>query len=146
MDPAHPFPFVSNRTLTLMVTARYQNASDPMMARIKVPIGFGIPRFLRIANQNDFVRLEDVVANNLDLLFPSMLIDSYELFRVTRNANTERDEDEADDLLALIESELRDRRFAPIVRLEVLTGMNPVHRGMLAAELGLDDRSDVFEV
>jgi polyphosphate kinase len=146
MDPAHPFPFVSNLSLNLLVTARYQDDSDPMMARVKVPIGFGIPRFLRVASQNDFVRLEDVVANNLDLLFPSMLIDSYELFRVTRNANTERDEDEADDLLALIESELRDRRFAPIVRLEVLTGMNPVHRGMLAAELGLDERSDVFEV
>ena len=146
MDPAHPFPFVSNLSLNLLVTARYQDDSDPMMARVKVPIGFGIPRFLRIANQNDFVRLEDVVANNLDLLFPSMIIDSYELFRVTRNANTERDEDEADDLLALIESELRDRRFAPIVRLEVLAGMNPVHRGMVAAELGLDERSDVFEV
>ena len=146
MDPAHPFPFVSNLSLNLLVTARYQNDSDSMMARVKVPIGFGIPRFLRIANQNDFVRLEDVVANNLDLLFPSMIIDSYELFRVTRNANTERDEDEADDLLALIESELRDRRFAPIVRLEVLAGMNPVHRGMVAAELGLDERSDVFEV
>ncbi len=146
MDPAHPFPFVSNLSLNLLVTARYQNDSDPMMARVKVPIGFGIPRFLRVGNQNDFVRLEDVVSNNLDLLFPSMLIDSFELFRVTRNANTERDEDEADDLLALIESELRDRRFAPIVRLEVLTGMNPVHRGMLAAELGLDERSDVFEV
>ncbi len=146
MDPAHPFPFVSNLSLNLLVTARYQDDSDPMMARVKVPIGFGIPRFLRIANQNDFVRLEDVVANNLDLLFPSMIIDSFELFRVTRNANTERDEDEADDLLALIESELRDRRFAPIVRLEVLAGMNPVHRGMVAAELGLDERSDVFEV
>jgi polyphosphate kinase len=146
MDPAHPFPFVSNLSLNLLVTARYQNDSDPLMARVKVPIGFGIPRFIRVGKQNDFVRLEDVISNNLDLLFPSMLIDSYELFRVTRNANTERDEDEADDLLALIESELRDRRFAPIVRLEVLIGMNPVHRGMLAAELGLDERSDVFEV
>ena len=146
MDPAHPFPFVSNLSLNLLVTARYQNDSDPLMARVKVPIGFGIPRFLRVGKQNDFLRLEDVVANNLDLLFPSMLIDSYELFRVTRNANTERDEDEADDLLALIESELRDRRFAPIVRLEVLSGINPVHRGMLAAELGLDERADVFEV
>src|SRR5260370_11295849 len=146
MDPAHPFPFVSNLSLNLLVTARYQNDSDPMMARIKVPIGFGIPRFLRIANQNDFVRLEDVVANNLDLLFPSMIIDSCELFRVTRNANTERDEDEADDLLALIESELRDRRFAPIVRLEVITGMNATHRGQLAAELGLDHRSDQIAV
>ncbi len=146
MDPAHPFPFVSNLSLNLLITARYQNDSDPLMARVKVPIGFGIPRFLRVGNQSDFVRLEDVVANNLDLLFPSMLIDSYELFRVTRNANTERDEDEADDLLALIESELRDRRFAPIVRLEVVRGINPVHRGMLAAELGLDERADVFEV
>jgi polyphosphate kinase len=146
MDPAHPFPFVSNLSLNLLVTARYQNDSDPLMARVKVPIGFGIPRFLRVGTQSDFVRLEDVVANNLDLLFPSMLIDSFELFRVTRNANTERDEDEADDLLALIESELRDRRFAPIVRLEVMVGINPVHRGMLAAELGLDERADVFEV
>ena len=59
------------------------------------------------------------MAHNLDLLFPGMEIDACELFRVTRNANTERDEEEADDLLALIESELRDRRFAPIVRLEV---------------------------
>jgi len=146
MDPAHPFPFVSNLSLNLLVTTRYQNDSDPLMARVKVPLGFGIPRFLRIGNQNDFIKLEDVIANNLDLLFPSMLIDSYELFRVTRNANTERDEDEADDLLALIESELRDRRFAPIVRLETITGMNATHRGMLAAELGLDERSDVFEV
>jgi polyphosphate kinase len=146
MDPAHPFPFVSNLSLNLLVTARSQNDSDALMARVKVPIGFGIPRFLRVGNQSDFVRLEDVVANNLDLLFPSMLIDSYELFRVTRNANTERDEDEADDLLALIESELRDRRFAPIVRLEVLSGISTVHRGMLAAELGLDERADVFEV
>ena len=146
MDPAHPFPFVSNLSLNLLVTARYQNDSDPLMARVKVPLGFGIPRFIKIGNQSDFVKLEDVIANNLDLLFPSMLIDSFELFRVTRNANTERDEDEADDLLALIESELRDRRFAPIVRLEVITGMNATHRGMLAAELGLDERSDVFEI
>ncbi len=146
MDPAHPFPFISNLSFNLLVTIRYDAESEPLMARVKVPLGFGIRRFLKVGRGNDYVRLEDVMANNLDLLFPSMEIDSCELFRVTRNANTERDEDEADDLLALIESELRDRRFAPIVRLEVMTGMNPVHRGMLAAELGLDERSDVFEV
>jgi polyphosphate kinase len=146
MDPAHPFPFISNLSFNLLVTIRYDAESEPLMARVKVPLGFGIRRFLKVGRGSDYVRLEDVMANNLDLLFPSMEIDSCELFRVTRNANTERDEDEADDLLALIESELRDRRFAPIVRLEVMTGMNPVHRGMLAAELGLDERSDVFEV
>lgn len=147
MDPAHPFPFISNLSLNLLVTLRYESEnSDPLLARVKVPLGLGIPRFLPVGKSSEFVRIEDVVANNLDLLFPSMKAESCELFRVTRNANTERDEDDADDLLALIESELRDRRLAPIVRLEVLSGMNAVHRGMLAAELGLDERNDVFEV
>ncbi|MBV8453492.1 MAG: polyphosphate kinase 1, partial [Deltaproteobacteria bacterium] len=89
--------------------------------------------------------LEDVIAHNLDLLFPQVEIAKCELFRVSRNANAERDEEEADDLLALIETELRDRRMAPIVRLETERGMEPVHRGMLAAELGLDEHADVFE-
>jgi polyphosphate kinase len=74
-----------------------------------------------------------------------MEIATTELFRVTRNANTERGEEQADDLVALIEAELRDRRFAPIVRLEVEVGIEPNHRGMLAAELGLDEAFDVYE-
>jgi len=115
------------------------------MARVKVPLGHGISRFMRVGTENRFVPLEDVMDDNLDLLFPGMEVTSCEFFRVTRNANTERDEEEADDLLALIESELRDRRFSPIVRMEVAKGMDTVHRGMLAAELGLDEREDVFE-
>jgi polyphosphate kinase len=83
--------------------------------------------------------------NNLDMLFPGMEIVSCELFRVTRNANTEKDEEEADDLLAMIESELKERKFAPIVRLEVVAGMSPLHRGRLASELELDEDNDVFE-
>ena len=146
MDPAHPFPFISNLSLNLLVTLRAPDDTELSLARVKVPVGLGIPRFLRVDGTRRFVRLEDVVAHNLDLLFPEARIDGYEFFRVTRNANTERDEDEADDLLALIESELRDRRFAPIVRMEALRGMNPAHRGMLAAELGLDEHDDVFEV
>jgi polyphosphate kinase len=146
MDPAHPFPFVSNLSLNFLVSLHYPEDGEPLLARVKVPIGTGIPRFLRVGEGNHFVRLEDVMSHNLDLLFPDMAIDTCQLFRVTRNANTERDEEEADDLLALIESELRDRRFAPIVRLEVAKGMSAVHRGMLAAELGLNERIDVFEV
>jgi polyphosphate kinase len=145
IDPAHPFPFVSNLSLNLLVTIRDPRESEPSMARIKVPVGLGIPRFLRVGQDNRFVRLEDVIAHNLDLLFPGIRVGACELFRVSRNANTERDEEEADDLLSLIETELRDRRFAPIVRLEVLAGMDPTHRGMLAAELGLDENADVFE-
>jgi polyphosphate kinase len=145
LDPAHPFPFVSNLSLNLLVTVRYPGDAESVMARVKVPLGHGISRFLRVGTENRFVPLEDVMDDNLDLLFPGMEVTSCEFFRVTRNANTERDEEEADDLLALIESELRDRRFSPIVRMEVAKGMDATHRGMLAAELGLDEREDVFE-
>ena len=147
MDPAHPFPFVSNLSLNILVTLRRSDSDpDSLRARVKVPVGGGIPRLLRVGTEQVFVPLEDVMAANLDLLFPGMIIDNVELFRVTRNANTEKDEEQADDLLALIETELRERRFAPIVRLTVAEGMTPLTRGFLAAELGLDEDEDVFEI
>jgi polyphosphate kinase len=147
MDPSHPFPFISNLALNLLVSLRYPGGSANHYARVKVPMVKGIaPRFLRVDDSNTYVKLGDVVANNLDLLFPGMVITSCELFRVTRNAIVEIDEEEADDLLAMIETELRDRHFAPIVRLQVEKDMDPTHKGMLAAELGLNEESDVFEV
>jgi polyphosphate kinase len=145
MDPAHPFPFISNLSLNLLVTLRFPHESQLTMARVKVPVGSGVPRFLQVGNANHFVLLEDVMRHCLDDLFPGMEIASTELFRVTRNANTVRGEEQADDLVAMIEAELRDRRFAPIVRLEVENGIDPNHRGMLAAELGLDEERDVYE-
>jgi polyphosphate kinase len=146
MDPAHPFPFVSNLSLNLLVSLHYPNDPAPLMARVKVPIGAGVPRLIRVRDSLAFVPLEEIIANNLDLLFPGMLIERTELFRVTRNADVESDEEKADDLLALIESELQERKFAPIVRLEVALGMDSSHRGWLAAELGLDEQADVFEI
>ena len=145
MDPAHPFPFISNLSLNLLVTLRFPHERQLTMARVKVPVGGGVPRFLRVGNEKCFVLLEDVMANCLAELFPGMEVDSVELFRVTRNANAERGEEQADDLVQLIEAELRDRRFAPIVRLEVEQGISENHRGMLAAELGLDEELDVYE-
>ncbi len=145
MDPAHPFPFISNLSLSLLVTLRYRDDEEPIMNRIKVPLGSGVPRFLRIQDSDHFVPLEEVMAHNLDLLFPEMEVESCEFFRVTRNANTELEEDQAEDLLSMIETELRDRKFAPFVRLEISAGMSDLHRGMLAAELGLDEGADVFE-
>jgi len=145
MDPAHPFPQISNLSLNLLVTLRTPMESAPVMARVKVPTGPIISRFIRVGAGNKFVPLEDVMANNLDALFPDIEVMSCEVFRVTRNADTEREEEAADDLLEMIESELRDRKFAPIVRLETTTGIEPLHRGMLAAELGLDEDEDVFE-
>jgi polyphosphate kinase len=146
IDPAHPFPFVSNLSLNLLVNLRYPGSGELSLARVKVPIGSGAPRFLPINDQTRFVLLEDIMANNLDMLFPAMEVVDCELFRVTRNANTDKREEHADDLLALIESALRERKFAPIVRLEILPGMNTSHRGLLAAELGLNQQADVFEI
>ncbi len=144
-DPAHPFPFISNLSLNLLVSLRSSKDAVPSLARVKIPVGVGIPRWLRVGNGERFVRMESVMAHNLDLLFPGMEIEGFAMFRVTRNANTERDEEQADDLLELIQSELRDRRFASVVRLEVASSMPSLHRGMLAAELGLDEELDVFE-
>ena len=147
MDPGHPFPFISNLALNLLVTLRHKGGTLPHIARVKVPVTRDIaPRFLQVGDERTFVRLDDVVANNMDLLFPGMEIESCELFRVTRNAIVETDEEEADDLLVMIESELRHRHFAPIVRLQITKGMSTTHRGMLAAELGLDEENDVYEV
>jgi polyphosphate kinase len=145
MDPAHPFPFVSNLSLNLLVSLRYENDSESLLARVKVPASGGTPRYLRIGTSRTFVDLADVMANNLDLLFPGMEIEACSMFRVSRNANTERDEEEAEDLLEMIEIELRERKFAPVVRLQVDKTMQPMLRGRLAAELGLDEQADVFE-
>jgi polyphosphate kinase len=146
LDPAHPFPFLSNLSLNLLVTGQPPDRTEPVMARIKVPVGQDVPRLLQLREKRHFVPLEELISHNLDALFPGLNITSSELFRITRNANTERDEEEADDLLELIESEVLERRFAPIVRLEIQPGMDPVHRGVLVSELGLNDADDVFEV
>lgn len=145
VDPAHPFPFISNLSLNLLVTLRNPGSEISSLARIKVPIGTDTQRFIRLGDSHRYARLEDIMANNLDLLFPGMEIDACEFFHVTRNANTERDEANADDLLMLIEAELRTRKFAPIVRIVVQADMDTKRRGRLAVELGLDANTDVFE-
>ena len=145
MDPAHPFPFISNLSLNLLVQVRFPNQEGrTSLARIKVPTGENLPRFIQLPNRNHFVPIEEVLRSNLDMLLPEMVVNSVYMFRVTRNANTERNEEHADDLLSMIESELRDRRFAPIVRLQIQGDMDETSRGMLAAELGLNESEDVF--
>lgn len=144
VDPAHPFPFISNLSLNLLVTLRYPGETDVSLARVKVPVGAGVDRFQRVGTSYRFVPLEEVMANNLDLLFPGMKIISCEFFRLTRNANTSKEEEHADDLLEMIETALHNRKFAPIVRLQVKPDIKPLHRGRLAAELGLDEEKDVF--
>ncbi len=145
IDPAHPFPFISNLSLNVLVTASEPRSNHQFLNRIKVPLGVGVPRFIRIGNKHLYITFEELIANNLDDLFPGLTIHSYEYFRVTRNAITDRQEEQANDLLSMIESAMRDRKFADIVRLQTAENMAPHHRGMLAAELGIDEQEDVFE-
>lgn len=147
IDPAHPFPFISNLSLNLLVQVKFPGTeSRTSLARIKVPTSEHVRRFVQLPGRAHFVAIEEIVRNNLDMLIPEMDVLSVYMFRVTRNANTERNEEHADDLLSMIESELRDRRFAPIVRLQVQGDMDLTSQGMLAAELGLDENEDVFNV
>jgi len=145
IDQAHPFPFISNLSLNLLVqTQAADKQGKRSLTRIKIPTRNGLKRFVQLPERAHFVAIEDVVRHNLGLLLPEIKIVSSYVFRLARNANTERNEEHADDLLSMIESELRDRRFAPIVRLQIQGDMDETSRGMLAAEFGLDEKADVF--
>ncbi|MGR9043878.1 MAG: polyphosphate kinase 1 [Gammaproteobacteria bacterium] len=146
IDPAHPFPFISNLSLNLLAGVYATEPEDMTQVRIKVPVSARVPRFIQVGDEYLYIALGDLIANNLDLLFPGMKIAFCDLFRVTRNAITEKNEDQADDLLQMIESELRERKFASVVRLEIASTMKKLQRGMLAAELGLNEEQDVFVV
>ena len=113
-----------------------------------MPVGAGIPRFLRVGDGEPLRARSRTSWRTTSISLPRHGRSSRcELFRVTRNANTERDEDEADDLLAMIESELRDRRFAPIVRLEVDEGHEARAIAACSPPSSASTRtSDVFEV
>jgi polyphosphate kinase len=145
IDPAHPFPFISNLSLNLLTAVSEENDSQVYFNRIKVPTGVGIPRFIKVGGKHLYITFEELIANNLAELFPGMVVHSHSVFRVTRNAITDRMEEQANDLLVMIESALRDRKFADIVRLQVAGDMSALHRGMLAAELGINEKDDVFD-
>jgi polyphosphate kinase len=140
VDPAHPFPYISNLSLNLAVTVRDPSTGEERFARVKVPPL--LPRFVELPNDDRFVLLEQVIAARLDALFPGMEVLAHHPFRVTRDADFEL-EDEAEDLLEAIESELRRRsKFGRVVRLEVDTKMTGEVLELLCRELELSD-SDV---
>ena len=142
VDPGHPFPYISDLSLSLAVTVRDPLSGENLFARIKVPPV--LPRLLEVAPQT-YILLEQVIAANLDALFPGMEIVEHHLFRVTRNADLSIEEDEAPDLLMAIEEELRRRRFGKVVRLEIERSMPAQTRTLLARGLGVD-QSDIYEV
>jgi polyphosphate kinase len=131
-----PFPYISNLSLSLIVRLHDPDSDHDAFARVKVPKEV-LPRFVEIS-KDTFIPLEDIIASNLDALFPGMKIISYDLFRVTRDADFEVS-DEADDLLQAVEDELRRRRFGEVVRLEVGSNMDPALRTRLIEWLEVDE-------
>ena len=175
VDPGHPFPFLSNLSTSLGVMLRTPEQSQAyalgnddgadslQFARVKVPSV--LPQWLELDAEHGpplypgaaeadgapppkrqrFVRLMDVIRRNLPALFDGMDIVSCEPFRITRNADLERDEDDAEDLLELINQELRNRKFASAVRLEVDGDPDAKVNRFLLSELSLND-DDVYEM
>jgi polyphosphate kinase len=144
VDPAHPFPYISNLSLNLAVIARDPLTREPRFARVKVPPL--LPRFLKVSGGRRFVPIEQVIAAHLDLLFPGMKIESFHVFRVTRDADIEIEVDEAEDLLSALRTELLRRRRTPeAVRLEVNPTMPKELRALLQRELDLKS-ADVYVI
>ncbi|HXF31739.1 MAG TPA: polyphosphate kinase 1 [Solirubrobacterales bacterium] len=138
-----PFPYISNLSLSLAVLLRDPESGVEIIARVKVPKEL-LGRFLPVGGEGTFVPLEQVIAANLDHLFPGTEVVDYGFFRVTRDADFNVS-DEADDLLQAVQDELRRRRFGEVVRLEIATGMNPKLRHELVGALRLEDR-EVYDI
>ncbi len=138
-----PFPYISNLSLSLAVLLRDPESEVEIVARVKVPKEL-LGRFVAVGAEGTFVPLEQVIAANLDALFPGTEVVDHGFFRVTRDADFTVS-DEADDLLQAVQDELRRRRFGEVVRLEMDSGMNPKLRHELVGALRLEDR-EVYEI
>lgn len=151
VDPGHPFPYISNRSLNLAVVIQDPDTGEELFARVKVPKV--LPRFLRLPENLwgksavwTGVPLEQIMAHNLASLFPGMNVLECHPFRVTRNADLELEEDEAEDLMLAIEQELRKRRLAgSVVRLEIQPTTSESVLKTLIQELSID-QNEVYEV
>ena len=137
VDPGHPFPYISNLCLNLVVRVVDPASGEQRIARVKVPPL--LPRFVVLPDGRRFVPVEQVIAAHLDRLFPAMDIAEHHVFRVTRNADLSVDEDDAEDLLAAVELELHRRRFGQAVRLEVSAGISTELLDMLVAEVDVPE-------
>jgi polyphosphate kinase len=146
-DPAHPFPFVSNLSLSLAVELSEKEDEHAHFARVKVPPS--LPRLIPVPPEDgpttDFLLLEDLVEAHLPQLFPGMRIRGASSFRVTRDADMEIREDEAADLLRTVAENVRKRRFGAAIHLEVDRRCPPAVRELLRQHLELDPE-DVYEV
>ncbi len=143
VDPAHPFPYISGLSLNLAVLIRDHGGGPSRFARVKVPNN--VPRFVTLADGQSFLPLEDLISAHLPQLFPGNDVIARHVFRVTRNADFDVEDDRDEDLLQALERELARRRFGPAVRLEITDSMDPEVLGFLLSELGISE-SDMVGV
>jgi len=145
VDPAHPFPYISGLSLNLGVIIRDPDSGQEHFARVKIP--HNVPRFVRVARGGPgtftFVPAEEIIAAHLHELFQGMEIVEHHVFRVTRNADMEVEEDRDEDLLQALERELARRRFGSAVRLEIAEDTTPRMVRILQRELDVEPE-DVF--
>ena len=135
-DPGHPFPYLSNLSLNIGVFVRNPDDDEVRFARVKVP-SF-VPRLVALSDGVRFVPVEAVIAAHFSRLFPNMEALEHSFFRVARNADLTLEEEDADDLLAAVEVELRRRRFGKAVRLEIAHDMSADMIGILLDALDLE--------
>jgi polyphosphate kinase len=148
VDPAHPFPYISGLSLNLAVTVRDPDSRTERFARVKVPDN--VPRLVRVevgreTDRATFLPVEELIAAHLQDLFAGMDVTEHHVFRITRNADLEVEEDRDEDLLKALERELALRRFGPPVRLEVADTMSEHVLELLLRELEVDP-DDVVNV
>jgi polyphosphate kinase len=146
VDPSHPFPYISNISLNLgilMASERDDGAVEPRFARVKIPPN--VPRLVQVGSENTFILLEDLISAHIGSLFPRTRVLGCQPFRITRDADIEIEEDEADDLMRTVEQQLRQRRFGVGVRLEVAESMSPQMVDLLAKSLDLKSH-DVYPI
>ncbi|WAL69811.1 RNA degradosome polyphosphate kinase [Amycolatopsis cynarae] len=146
VDPAHPFPYISGLSLNLAVTVRDPEGGTERFARVKVPNN--VHRLVRVEQQREsrtatFLPMEELIAAHLGELFSGMEVTEHHVFRVTRNAEVDVEEDRDEDLLQAMERELAQRRFGPPVRLEVAQEMSEHMLDLLLRELEVDPRDVV---
>jgi polyphosphate kinase len=146
VDPGHPFPLISNLSTSLAVSLKAPNEDEALFARIKIPEVF--PFWLRIPNTpigtERFISVVEIIKQNLETLFPKMEIQNVMPFRVTRNIDIDTDLEEVEDLLELIEEEVKQRKFAEVVRLEYGPHPDPWLLEFLMDELDLS-KEETFE-
>jgi polyphosphate kinase len=147
VDPGHPFPFISNLSLSLGMILKHPERGEELFARVKIPTG--LPQLIRLETGEypDHFRLisiSQVIQHNMEALFPGMVVHSVMPFRITRNSEIDVDDLDTDDIVQLIEEELRERKFATIIRLEHGPNSDPAILKFLMQEIELTD-SDVYE-